>query len=151
MNLTEEPEVTTWPGTHYVYVGKIGPFQEAAPQAWTSLHALTAAIAEHNTITGYMSLYTVAPQTYRAGVAVSEKAKDLPEGVEYMFFEGGKYSKFVLTGPYSDLPAACGRVFEIVADNGIPVADNYFIENYVNDPRVTPEDQTITEILIPTV
>jgi effector-binding domain-containing protein len=29
------------------------------------------------------------------------------------------------------------------------VRDDFAIENYMNDPRVTPEDQLITHILIP--
>jgi effector-binding domain-containing protein len=30
------------------------------------------------------------------------------------------------------------------------VRDDFAIENYMNDPRATPEDQLITHILIPT-
>jgi hypothetical protein len=57
----------------------------------------------------------------------------------------------VLTGPYSLLPEACGRVFDIVSEKKIQLRDDYGIENYANDPRTTPEDQLITEILVPTV
>ena len=46
-----------------------------------------------------------------------------------------------------NLPEACGRVFLIVAEKKIPQRDDFCIENYVNDPRTTPEDQLITEIL----
>ncbi len=38
----------------------------------------------------------------------------------------------------------------MVAEKKIPVRDDYAIENYMNDPRVTPEDQLITHILVPT-
>ena len=54
----------------------------------------------------------------------------------------------MLTGSYAQLPEASGRVFEIVAEKKIPVRDDYNIENYLNDPRTTPEDQLITEILM---
>src|SRR5204863_8326889 len=56
---------------------------------------------------------------YIAGVSLAAGPKDLPAGLEYTKFEGGKYSRFVLTGPYSDLPEACGRVFEIVSERKI--------------------------------
>jgi effector-binding domain-containing protein len=56
-----------------------------------------------------------------------------------------------LTGPYSDLGPASGRVQEIISEKKLPLRDDYFIENYVNDPRTTPEDQLITQILVPTV
>jgi DNA gyrase inhibitor GyrI len=150
MNLTQVPDVVTWPATHYVFIEKIGPFQGTAPQAWKDLHQLVPRISEHNKITGYVSLYKVGPKVYRAGVSLAAGPNDLPEGLQSTKFEGGKYSRFVLTGPYTDLPEACGRVFEIVADTKIRLRDDYCIENYVNDPRTTPEQQLITEILIPT-
>ena len=77
-------------------------------------------------------------------------AEQLPAGVEYAVFPSGKYSRFVLTGSYSDLPAASRRVFELVAEKKIEVGDNFCIENYVSDPKTTPEAEWITEILIPT-
>jgi effector-binding domain-containing protein len=150
MKLTQEPETVTGPETHYVFIEKIGPFQNTAPQAWQEVHPLVPRISEHNKITGYMSLYKVGPKIYRAGVAVAAEPKNLPENVKYEKFKGGKCSRFVLTGSYANLPQASRRVFEIVAEKKIQMRDDYCIENYKNDPRTTPEDQLITEILIPT-
>jgi TetR/AcrR family transcriptional repressor of nem operon len=150
LRLTEVPEVMTWPETHYVFVEKVGPFQNTAPQAWQQLHQLVAKISEQNKITGYMSLYKIAPQIYRAGVALAAAPKDLPDAVSYEKFKGGKYSRFVLTGSFSNLPAACGRVFQLVAETKLQLRDDFNIENYVSDPRATPEEQLITEILVPT-
>jgi DNA gyrase inhibitor GyrI len=151
LKLTEVPEIVTWPKTQYVFVEKIGPFQDTAAQTWQQLHQLAPRISEHNKITGYMSFYKVGPKVYRAGVSLDAAPKNLPEGLGCAEFKGGKYSRFVLTGPYSDLPEACGRVFQIVAATKLPVRDDYCIENCTNDPRTTPEQQLITEILIPTV
>ena len=151
LNLTENPEIVKWPETHYVYVETIGPFQSTASRAWQTAHGLVPSISEHNKITKYTSLYRRGPQIYRAGFALADPPKNLPAGLEYFHFAGGKYSRFVLVGPYNDLPAASGRVFEIVAEKNIPLRDDFCIEDYVTDPRTTPEDQTITHILIPTV
>ena len=151
INLTEEPNIVTWPETHYVFLEKIGPFQETAPQAWQSLHQAVAGISEHHKITGYTSLYKVEPKIYRAGVSLAAERKNLPAGLKYEKFNGGKYSRFVLTGSYANLPEASGRVFETVARKKIQMRDDYCIENYTNDPRTTPEDELVTEILIPTV
>ena len=151
IQLTDQPDHVDWPETHYVFVEKIGPFQNTAPQAWQEAHKLIPAVAEHNTITGYMSLYKVGPQIYRAGVALAAKPVNLPAGMSYEKFAGGKYSRFVLTGPYSNLGPASGLAHQRVAEQRIPLRDDYNIENYVNDPRVTPEDQLVTEILFPTV
>lgn len=98
-----------------------------------------------------MSLYKMGPQIYRAGVCVSALPVKLPAGAAYEGFAGGKYARFVLTGPYSNLGDASGRAFRIVAEKQIPLRDDYNIENYVIDPRETPEDQLITEILFPTL
>jgi effector-binding domain-containing protein len=151
MNLIETPVIVTWPETHYVFLEKIGPFQNTAPAAWQTLHQFVPAISEHNKITGYTSLYKVGPKIYRAGVSIAAAPRQVPEGLAYEKFKGGKYMKFVLTGPYSDLPQASGRVFEIVSGKKIQLRDDYCIENYANDPRTTPEDKLITEILVPTV
>jgi DNA gyrase inhibitor GyrI len=150
LRLTEVPEVVNWPETHYVFIETVGPFQNTAPQAWQQMHQLVPKVLEQNKITGYMSLYKVAPLLYRAGVALADAPKDLPEGLAYEKFKGGKYSRFVLTGSFSNLPAACGRVFQIVSETKIPLRDDFNIENYVSDPRTTPEDQLVTEILVPT-
>jgi DNA gyrase inhibitor GyrI len=150
MQLTEVPEVVNWPETNYVFIEKTGPFQNTAPQAWKDLHQLVPRISEHNKITGYMSLYKVGPKIYRAGVSLAVTPQDLPEGIASEKFKGGKYSRFVLIGPYSNLPAACGRVFQIVSETKIQLREDYCIENYVSDPRTTPEEQWITQILIPT-
>jgi DNA gyrase inhibitor GyrI len=149
-NLRQVPDIVTWPQTHYVFIEKIGPFQNTAPQAWQDLHRLVPGISEHNKIMGYISFYKVGPKIYRAGISIAAEPKNLPEGLRYEKFKGGKYSRFVLTGPYSGLPEACGRVFEIVSETKIQMRDDYCIENYVNDPRTTPEQQLVTEILIPT-
>lgn len=151
MRLTETPDIINWPVTHYVFVEKLGPFQETAQKAWQTLHECTSQLAKHSKITGHMSLYQVQPQMiYRAGVVVDAKPTSLPEGLQYIKFEGGKYSRFTLTGSYANLPEACGKVFSIVEKTKLPMRNDFFIENYVNDPKTTPEDQLITEILIPT-
>ena len=150
MNITEISEIVTWPETHYVCIEKFGAFRNTAPLAWTELHRLVPTIAEKNEITGYLTLYKVGPALYRAGVCLASAPIDLPEGLIYEKFKGGKYSRFVLTGSYENLPAACGRVFEIVSETKIPLRDDYCLENYVSDPRQTPAEQLVTEILIPT-
>jgi effector-binding domain-containing protein len=150
MNLTENPEIVTWPETHYVFVEKIGPFMENAGKAWQTAHSLVPELTKHNKITGYTSLYKCGSQVYRAGFALAAPPVDLPTGLAYEKFSGGKYSRFVLTGPYTNLPQASGRVFEIVEEKKIKQRDDFCIENYTNDPNTTPEDKLVTQILIPT-
>ena len=74
---------------------------------------------------------------------------DLPDGLHYEEFEGGKYSCLTYTGPYSELGPVSGRAWEI-ALREVAMRPGFAIENYVNDPQTTPEGELITEILIPT-
>lgn len=149
IRLTVEPDTVQWPETHYVFVEKIGPFQVNAPEAWNALRPLTPGIAEHNTITGYLSLYKMDEQRYRAGVSVADEPRQLPGGVRYKKFAGGAFYRFVLRGPYAQLGEATGRTVALVREKKLPLRDDYNIEHYVNDPRVTPEDELVTEILFP--
>jgi effector-binding domain-containing protein len=55
----------------------------------------------------------------------------------------------VLRGPYSQLGEATTQAIRTVRESGLPLRDDFNIENYVNDPRTTPENQLITEILFP--
>jgi effector-binding domain-containing protein len=151
MKLDLEPTIVTWPETHYLFIEKIGPFQNNAPQAWQDLHPLIPAISQRNKITGYLSLYKIGPNLYRAGVSLDASPQQVPHSLRYEKFPGGKYTRFVMTGPYSNLPEATSRVLETVSHRKIQVRDDYYIENYTNDPRTTPEDQLVTEILVPTV
>lgn len=149
MHLTEREEIVTWPTTHYAFMERIGPFAETAQAAWQCLHAQVAALAAHNAITGAMALYKPGAQIYRAGFMLAASAVNLPPGLVYEKFAGGSYRRFVLTGPYSDLGEASGRVWQIVAQERLRLRDDFAIEHYMNDPQVTPAEDLVTEILIP--
>jgi predicted transcriptional regulator YdeE len=147
--LTLEPEPIQFPSTHYAFIEKRGSIPANAPQAWTELHARLSAIAEHNQVTGYMSLYRIDEGIYRAGVALAAAPRQLPGGLAYENFGGGKYRKFVLHGPYSRLPEASMQAVKTAREGAMRLRNDFNIENYVNDPRTTPEEQLITEILFP--
>jgi effector-binding domain-containing protein len=150
MNLNEHPELITRPEMHYVFVERVGPFMQNAGAAWQEAHKLAPALRENNQMTGYMALYKIGPKIYRAGFSIAADPVKVPEGMKYEKFPGGKYVRFVLTGPYTDLPQASGRAWEIVGEKKVEVRNDFAIENYVNDPSVTPADQLITHIMIPT-
>ncbi|HEX4168928.1 MAG TPA: GyrI-like domain-containing protein [Bryobacteraceae bacterium] len=151
MNLTLEPETVSWPEADYVFLERVGPFSSTASQAWQDLHRLEPAISKHNQITGAMALYKIGPQIYRAGFLLAAPPQELPPDLQHTRFAGGQYTRFVMTGAYSNLPEASGRVWSIVAERRIPVRDDFAIENYVNNPKTTAEEQLITEILVPTL
>ena len=151
MSLNEDPEYVNWPEMHYVFVERIGPFMENAGAAWQQAHPLVSALSENNKIMGYMALYKMGPKIYRAGFSIAAAPVKLPEGLRYERIPGGKYVRFELTGPYDQLGQASGRAWASVAEKKIDARDDFAIENYVNDPRITPPEQLVTHIMIPTV
>jgi effector-binding domain-containing protein len=151
MQLTEKPEILNLPLQHYVYVEKIGPFQETARAAWGEAHSMLKSMSSDLKKIGAMALFRMQPQmVYRAGFIFETKPQMMPDGVHYLNLDSGKYSKFTLTGSYMNLPGAWGRTMELVANLGIQTRDGFYIENYVNDPATTPEDKLISELMIPT-
>lgn len=149
VRLTEKADTKKWPEMHYVFVERVGHISQIAGLAWTELHRLRPEIEEHNRITGYMSLYRMDQGVYRAGVSVAEKPRRLPKSMHYEKYAGGKFHRFVLTGPFTQLGPATGLAVERVRAQKLALRDDFNIENYVTDPRVTPENELITEILFP--
>ncbi len=149
MNLTETPEIVTWPDTDYVFVEKTGSIPKNAPLAWQEFQQFVPQLKSGAGVTGFLSLYKMEPPVYRAGASVAAKPAELPGKLRHERFKGGKYARFVLTGSYSQLPQATGRVAEIISDKKLRLRDDYHIEHYMNDPTTTPEEKLLTEILFP--
>jgi effector-binding domain-containing protein len=151
INLTTEPEIVTRPSIHYLYIEKTGDIPANAAGAWHEAEKFAAQIASVGQIVGACALYKCGPDVYRAGYVLSERPASIPEGLSYEEVPGGRFTKLVLHGPYSQLPQATSRAFQVVAEKQIPLRDGFNIENYVTEPRTTPQEQSITEILFPAV
>ncbi len=149
MNLTETAEIVTWPETHYVFTERTGSIPKNAPLAWQEFQQLVPQLKSYAGVTGFLSMYKMDPPVYRAGALVEAKPAELPGKLRYERFKGGKYARFVLTGPYSQLPQATTRVVEIVSGKKLRLRNDYHIEHYMNDPATTPEEKLETEILFP--
>jgi len=156
MNLTSNPEMVTRPTTHYVFLQRQGPFAEIAPPTWEAMFPLLANQVEQNNIVEFLGLSGIDrtkpgedAMIYQAGVAVKQAPGAGLKGLQYRKIEGGKYARFLLIGPYSQIWAAFDQVFKTMAEKKIALREEFCIENYLNDPKVTPEDQLQTEILIP--
>ena len=86
---------------------------------------------------------------YQAGVALASEPGKLPDGMRHRAIKSGKYARFLLTGPYSHIWMAFDRIFKTLADKKVELRPEFCIESYLNDPRVTPEDQLKTDLLVP--
>lgn len=156
LNLTEKPEIITRETTHFLHVRRTGLFAEVAMPAWYALFPLLESNVEKTNIkeflgTSLMDLKTQDESSmfYDAGVSLIDKPKNVPKGMQYTKIASGKYARFILTGPYPGVWPAFEKIFRILAEKKIQLRDGACIENYINDPNVTPEEELITELLVP--
>jgi len=155
MSLTPNFEAITRPLTHYVFLEKRGPFAEVAPPLWNDLMPLLPPLNQQQ-IREYLGVSGIdkskpgeESMIYQAGVACGEKPEKLFNGLQHRAIKPGKYARFLLTGPYSQIWPAFDRIFQTLADKKVELRPEFCIENYLNDPRCTPEQQLQTELLVP--
>ncbi|AUN99369.1 AraC family transcriptional regulator [Bacteriovorax stolpii] len=155
LNLTEKPEIITREATHFLHVKKAGIFAEVAMPAWYAMFPLIESVQKTDIKeflgTSIMDMKTQDESSmfYSAGVALVAKPKTVPKGMEYTKITEGKYARFILTGPYPGVWPAFEKIFRILIEKRIKLRDGACIENYLNDPNVTPEHELITELLVP--
>jgi AraC family transcriptional regulator len=156
MNLTASPEIIMSTPAFLVYLEKIGPFSKTAPLAWKEFWALAGGQFDQTQITGMAGLSRIDPAktgddafVYQAGITLEPKPSGIPRGLQSRELKSGKYARFLLTGPYMQLPAAYPKAFSILEDLSLAVRDDFCVERYLNTPQDTPEDRLETEILIP--
>jgi AraC family transcriptional regulator len=155
VNLTLDFEPVSRPLTHYVFLEKRGPFDEVAPPLWNELAPLIQRLdqQEIREYLGVSGIDKTRPgedaMIYQAGVTLAREPVRLPAGMQHRAIKSGRYARFLLIGPYSQIWPAFDRIFKTFAEKKVALRPEFCIENYLNDPRDTPEDQLQTEILVP--
>jgi AraC family transcriptional regulator len=155
VNLTHEFEAVSRPLTHYVFLEKRGPFAEVAPPLWNELAPLIQRMNQQEVreFLGVSGIDKSRPgedaMIYQAGVALAHEPDALPASLQLRAIKSGRYARFLLTGPYSQIWPAFDRIFKALAEKKVTLHPEFCIENYLNDPRNTPEDQLQTELLVP--
>ncbi|MBV9180331.1 MAG: AraC family transcriptional regulator [Acidobacteria bacterium] len=156
VNLIPSFDVVTRPLTHYLFLEKHGPFAEIAPPTWNELFPLLSSHIDARQIVGYLGLSGIDKSKlgedamiYEAGLALTGPPEPMPQGLEYKRIKSGKYACFRLTGPYSQIWTAFSQIFKILGDSHVELRPEFCIENYLNDPKITPENELLTELLVP--
>ena len=157
VHLSADFEMVTRPLTHYVYLERQGPFAEIAPGTWNDMFPLIFSQFDQNQLVEFLGLSAIDKTRvgeealiYQAGVTLKSAPSKLTKGLQYKQIKSGKYARFLLTGPYSHVWVAFNQIFKMLAEKHVNLRQEYCIENYLNDPKVTPEDQLLTELLVPT-
>lgn len=99
-----------------------------------------------------MMIYTGADDTgfdYRAAVPVMGPFDNPPKGdIAVGASPSGKAYKFVHRGAYDGMENLYEAITNFFDEKNIEPAD-VFIERYVTDPRTTPEDELVIEVIFP--
>ncbi|OUR95682.1 hypothetical protein A9Q84_14365 [Halobacteriovorax marinus] len=155
-NMDLEPEFITRNET-FIYSTRAvgGEFRDVAPIAWGKLLEVLPKIKidlSESSFMGVGSMYaedTKKVCDYQAAISVSESVELSIEGLSREVIPKGKYAKFILKGSYDNIWIAFDKAYEVIGNLGLELADIPCLENYLNDPQVTPEKDLVTEILIP--
>ncbi|MBY0416052.1 MAG: AraC family transcriptional regulator [Bdellovibrionales bacterium] len=156
MNLNLKPEIISRPAINLVYVEKSGIFKEVAMPTWYELIPLVDKNIPKDTIREFLGISIMDSQTqdestmyYGAGVVVTEEPKKLPKGLQYKKMLGGAYAKFMLVGPTHQVWDAFDKIFRVLAESKIKLRPGACIENYLSNPELVPENELVTELLVP--
>ena len=157
VNLKSEFDLVTRPLTHYVFLEQRGPFAEVAPPLWKELLPAVQSIKPQE-VREYLGLSGIDKSNpgeeamiYQAGVGLAHVPNPLPGRLQQRPIKSGKYARFLITGPYVQIWIAFDQIFKILAAKQVPLRPEFCIENYLNDPQVTPENALQTELLVPVV
>ena len=155
VNLTPDFDVVTRSLTHFVFLERRGPFAEVAPPLWYELLPAVQHIKPQE-IREYLGLSGIDKNSpgeeamiYQAGVALAQIPDELPGALHQRSIKSGTYARFLLTGPYTQIWMAFDHIFKILVEKKVNLRPEFCAENYLNDPRVTSEDELKTELLVP--
>lgn len=155
MNLNLKYKIVDREKTSYLFFEGYGSFPETAPKVWDKL--FTVLFPQINPIDAveFLGLSLIDKtkkgeerMIYQAGICM----KNIPKGLQNIQMKdipAGQYASFELKGPYPQIWPAFNEFFKCLADNKVPLREEFCIENYLNDPQITPAEDLLTEILIP--
>jgi AraC family transcriptional regulator len=155
VNWKPEFDIVARPLTHYVFLERRGPFAEVAPPLWNELLPTVQSMNPEE-VREYLGLSGIDKSNpgeeamiYQAGVGLASIPGHLPARLQQRSIKSGKYARFLIIGPYTQIWRAFDLIFKTLAEKQVPLRPEFCIENYLNDPRITPEDALKAELLIP--
>jgi effector-binding domain-containing protein len=99
-----------------------------------------------------LAIYTQTDDSgfdYEAAVPISQEPKVRPQGdIQVGQAPSGKALKFEYRGSYDEMDAAYEAITNYLDEKRLEAKD-IFIEEYLSDPRNTPEDQLVVNIFVP--
>ena len=99
-----------------------------------------------------MTVYLSTDDTgfqFQVGVPVAETPKDPPKGdIAMAKSPEGPALKFIHRGSYDSMDSTYEAITNYLDEKKLDAKD-LFVEQYVTDPRTTPEDKLVIEVYVP--
>lgn len=153
LNLSQEPQIIERPETTILFHESTGGrFEEIAPPVWEDfLRTLENGKQDlsQSEFLGVSSVDQSESHCYKAAITVPSNVEINLPSLKRETLVKSKYAKFILKGSYDGVWPAFDFAFKKLNEMGLELADLPCLENYINDPRETPEEELLTEILIP--
>ncbi|QAZ67946.1 AraC family transcriptional regulator [Solidesulfovibrio carbinolicus] len=147
--------IKTLPVMKVACVRHVGPYDQCEP-AWTALCAKAGSLGLFGPDTKFIGIGHDDPQItppekirYDACMTVPDSFTGTPD-LPVATIGGRDYASAVVKGPYTNLAPAYAWLCGVWGpDCGREFAMEPSMEIYLNDPKTTPPDQLLTEILVP--
>ncbi len=156
LNLSEKPEIVQRKKTNVFTLTEVGgAFPEIAPVAWQKFFQIMAPANQDVSQSEFLgvsyieSIKETAKHIYKVALSHPDNKEMAFNNLKKEILPEGKYLKFILTGSYQGVWPAFDRIFKYISENGLELAEGPCLENYINDPNVTPEKDLLTELLVP--
>ena len=156
MNLDLNYTIVERPQTHILCVEKNGLFQEVALPAWYELIPAVDKYVNKDTIQEYLGFSIMnklanseKQMQYLAAVSSKNTNISAPQGLISKKMPGGTYAKFTMVGPTHLVWPAFNLIFQLLTKKNITLRPGACIENYLSNPEVVPENELVTELLVP--
>jgi AraC family transcriptional regulator len=132
VNWKPEFDLVTRPLTHNVFLERRGPFAEVAPPLWNELLPAVQSMNSQE-VREYLGLSGVDTSNpgeeamiYQAGVGLASIPDRLPVRLQQRSIKSGRYARFLITGPYTQIWMAFDRIFKALAEKRVRLLNAQF-------------------------
>ena len=159
LNMHETPELIQRPQMSVFALSTSGGrFDEIAPAVWQDFIKILAAANQDLSESEFLGISEVEPAgnadqpdtfIYKAAVSAPTHKQLIFDDLQQQVLPASKYAKFLLKGSYLGVWPAFDKAFKVINEGPYELSAGVCLENYLNDPSQTAEDELLTEILIP--
>jgi len=156
--MTMDVEMRDLPATRVLAMRKLGPYPEV-PTVWDALWLWMRQRELTDRIVRCIGVPYDDPDQVPAGQIRYDACFGLAAGpepdladdeVRWLDIAGGRYAVYRHVGTYTQIGAAFGRLYGLwLPQSGQTLRSAPALEIYINNPRATPPDRLVTELLLP--